>query len=165
MEHASGHTTYGDSFVRLVLDLRDTWDSSLKWFCQQVEVPYQTFRSWSKKDQVEPYEEHKPRQYVTFSGKASNDVLQVVQDYKVWEGSVKDFAKFESERLHLRQNAIYRVLKLFCMLPIRSRKEPRYRGSTVKCLPGSILVTDGKTIQVICTGTGDVNDFNWQGDR
>lgn len=163
VEHASGHTTYSDSFVRLVLDLRDTWDGSLEWFCEQVEVPYQTFRSWSKKDQALPYEEHKPRQFTPFPGKASNDVLQVVQDYKAWEGSVKDFAKFESERLHLRQNAIYRVLKLFCMLPIRSRKDPRYRGSTVKCLPGSILVTDGKIIQVICTGTGEVNDFNWQG--
>ena len=163
VEHASGHTTYGDSFVRLVLDLRDTWDGSLEWFCDQVEVPYQTFRSWSKKDQVQPYEEHEPRQFTPFPGKASNDVLQIVQDYKAWEGSVKDFAKFESVRLHLRQNAIYHVLKLFCMLPIRSRKDPRYRGSTVRCLPGSILVTDGKTIQVICTGTGEVNDFNWQG--
>ena len=163
VEHAGGRTTYGDSFVRLILDLRDTWDGSLEWFCEQVDVPYQTFRSWSKKDQVQPYKEHTPRLFTMYPGKASNDVLQVVQDYKAWEGSVKDFTKFESERLHLKRNAIYCVLKVFCMLPIRIRKNPRYRGSTVKCLPGSILVTDGKIIQVICTGTGEVIDFNWQG--
>jgi len=161
--HAGGHTTYGDSFIRLVLDLRDTWGGSLEWFCEQVEVPYRTFISWSKKDQVRPYEEHKPRQPAPYAGPASNDVLQVVQDYKIWEGSVKDFAKFESVRLRLRQNAIYRILKVFCMLPIRSKKGPRYRGSTVKCFPGLILVTDGKTVQLACTGTGELNDFNWQG--
>ncbi len=163
VEHIGGHTTYGDSFVRLVLDLRDTWDGSLEWFCEQVEVPYQTFRSWSKKDQVQPYKEHQPRPSTTFPGTASNDVLQIVQDYKLWEGSVKDFAKCATERLHLRAGAIYHVLKLFCMLPMRTRKDPRYRGSTVRCLPGSILVTDGKTVQVICTGSGEVNEFNWQG--
>ena len=161
--HIGGNTTYSDSFIRLVLDLRDIWDGSLEWFCEQVEVPYQTFRSWSKKDQVQPYEEQKPRQSATYAGSASNDVLQVVQDYKNWEGSVKDFAIFESARLHLKQNAIYRILKVFCMLPIRSKKDPRYRGSTVKCFPGTILVTDGKTVQLVCTGTGKVHDFNWQG--
>ena len=163
VEHVGGHTTYGDSFVRLVLDLRDTWDGSLEWFCEQVSVPYQTFRSWSKKDQAQPYQENQPRPSIMFPGPASNDVLQIVQDYKIWEGNVREFAKITAERLHLRAGAIYHVLKLFCMLPIRTRKEPRYRGSTVRCLPGSILVTDGKTVQVICTGSGEVNEFNWQG--
>jgi hypothetical protein len=163
VEHIGGHTTYSDSLVRLVLDLRDTWNGPVEWFCEQVEVPYQTFRVWAKKDQVRPYEEHKPRQSAPYDSPASNDVLQVVQDYKLWEGSVKDFAKFESVNLHLRQTAIYRILKIFCMLPMRSKKDPRYRGSTVKCFPGIILVTDGKTVQLLSTDTGELHDFNWQG--
>ena len=162
-EHIGGHTTYSDSFVRLILDLSDTWEGSQEWFCEQVEVPYQTFRSWLKKDQVRPYEEHKARHSAPYDGPASNDVLQVVQDYKLWEGSVKDFAKFESVHLHLRQTAIYRILKIFGMLPMRSKKDPRYRGSTTKCFPGIILVTDGKTVQLLSTDTGELHDVNWQG--
>jgi len=163
VERVGGHTTYGDSYIRLVLDLSDTCEYSHEWFCEQVEVPYPTFRSWLKKDQVRPYEEHKPRQSVPYKGPASNDVLQVVQDYKFWEGSVRDFAKFESAHMHLRQTAIYRILKLFCMLPMYNKKSPRYRGSTVKCFPGVILVTDGKTVQLVATDTGEITDFNWQG--
>lgn len=46
----SGHTTYSDSFIRFVFDLHDEWDGSSEGFCEQVEIPYPTFRSWSKKN-------------------------------------------------------------------------------------------------------------------
>jgi hypothetical protein len=46
---------------------------------------------------------------------------------------------------------------------VRSGKGPRYRGATEKCLPGSILVTDGKTVQAVFTGTGEIREYNWQG--
>ncbi len=45
-----GHTTYSDSFIRFILDLHDEWEGTLEQFCEHVEVPYQTFRSWSKKN-------------------------------------------------------------------------------------------------------------------
>ncbi|MEI8120381.1 MAG: hypothetical protein WCG68_05815 [Actinomycetes bacterium] len=45
----SGHSTYSDSFIRFIFDLHDEWDGSSERFCEQVEIPYDTFRSWSKK--------------------------------------------------------------------------------------------------------------------
>jgi hypothetical protein len=46
-----GYTTYSDPFIRLILDLHDEWDGPSERFCEQVEIPYATFRSWSKKKQ------------------------------------------------------------------------------------------------------------------
>jgi len=39
---------------------------------------------------------------------------------------------------------------------LRSAKAPRYRGSTTRCQPGNILVTDGKTVKVKFTASGQV---------
>lgn len=50
----SGRTTYSDSFIRFVFDLHDEWDGSSERFCEQVEIPYDTFRSWSKKKAATP---------------------------------------------------------------------------------------------------------------
>ena len=46
----NGHTSYSDSFIRFIFDLHDEWEGSSERFCEQVEIPYQTFRSWSKKN-------------------------------------------------------------------------------------------------------------------
>ena len=50
----SGHSTYSDSFIRFIFDLHDEWDGSSERFCVQVEIPYDTFRSWSKKKAATP---------------------------------------------------------------------------------------------------------------
>ena len=47
--HAGGRATYSDGFIRFILDSRDMWEGSSERFCEQVDVPYQTLRSWSKK--------------------------------------------------------------------------------------------------------------------
>src|ERR1035438_1764934 len=163
VEHFSGHSTHSDGFVRFILDLYDTCVGSLEWFCIQTEVPCQTVRSWVKRDQVQPYQEHQPQQHSPLSGRESDDVIQIIKDYAMWEGSLRDFLKYEADRLRLRKSPIYKVLKIFSLLPVRSRKKPRYRGSTEKCDPGDILVTDGKMVKVVNTCTGEIQEFNWQG--
>lgn len=163
VEHVSGYSTYSDSFVRFILDLYDTCVGSIEWFCTQAEVPCQTVRCWIKRDQSQPYQEHQPRQHSPLSGRESDDVIEIIKDYAMWEGSLRDFLKCEAERLRLRKSPIYKVLKIFGLLPVRSRKKPRYRGSTEKCDPGDILVTDGKMATVVNTNTGEIREFNWQG--
>jgi len=49
-----GHSTYSDSFIRFIFDLHDEWDGSSERFCEHVEIPYDTFRSWSKKKAATP---------------------------------------------------------------------------------------------------------------
>lgn len=157
-----GYTTYSDGFRRFVLDLADQWQDSLELFCQQVQLPYQTVRDWRKKDLDQPYEPFCARKYLPVDD-ASEEARRIAEDYSVWEGSLRDFFKYEASRMHLAPAAIRRVLVIFGMLRAKSGKNPRYRGSTRQCEPGSILVTDGKTVDVVCTASGQLSSYNWQG--
>jgi hypothetical protein len=161
--HVGGYTTYSDPFIRLILDLHDAWEGSSERFCEQVEVPYATFRSWSKKKTMKPYEEQIPRSYSSLPVDASEAARQIAVDYSTWGGSLRDFFIYESDRLHLGPTPIRRLLIILAMISVSSGKGPRYRSETTRCLPGSILVTDGKTVEVVFTGTGEIRKYNWQG--
>jgi hypothetical protein len=163
VSHGSGRTTYSDGFVRFILDLLDEWEGSFEKFCKHAEIPYSTLRVWIKKDENQPFvcQSNKPTPCIPVS--ASEDVRRIVEDYETWQGSIRDFFKYEAARMHMGPNPIRRVLVICGMLPPRSIKSPRYRGSTTKCQPGSILVTDGKEVGVQCTGTGEMIAYNWQG--
>jgi hypothetical protein len=163
VEHTvGGSTTYSNGFVRFILDLSDQWEGCLEQFCQHVQIPYQTFRSWRKKDEKLPYKPHCRRAYQPITD-ASEDARRIAEDYSVWEGSLRDFFRYEAPRMNLAPAAIRRVLVIFGMLAQRSKKQPRYRGATRRCKPGSILVTDGKTVDVVCSASGKLSSYNWQG--
>jgi len=161
--HGSGRTTYSNGFIRFILDLLDEWEGSPEKYCKQAEIPYSTLRVWIKKDENQPFvrQSNKPTPCIPVS--ASEDVWRIVEDYEAWQGSIRDFFKYEAARMYMGPTPIRRVLVICGMLPPRSIKSPRYRGSTTKCQPGSILVTDGKEVGVQCTGTGEMIAFNWQG--
>lgn len=160
--HAGGRATYSAGFIRFILDASDEWGNFLDQFCEHAEIPYQTFSCWRKKDLVLPYAPHRAKSYVSVSG-ASEDARRIAEDYSEWEGGIRDFFKYETARLNLGPTPIRRVLVIFGLLPLRSAKAPRYRGATQQCQPGSILVTDGKTVHTVFTGTGEVRFYNWQG--
>jgi hypothetical protein len=163
LRHAGGRTTYSDGFTRFILDAHDAWDGCTERFCTQAEIPYQTLRGWQAKDQTQPYEVHQPRPAVVRFDEASTATRQIAEDYSVWEGSLRDFFKYEAPRLRLAPTAIRRVLVILGLLAVRSGKGPRYRGATTRCLPGSVLVTDGKTVLAVFTGSGEIRQYNWQG--
>jgi len=161
--HMSGRATYSNGFVRYILDLLDEWEGAPERFCRQAELPYSTLRVWIKKDVSQPFAQQENRPIPCIPVSASDDVRRIVEDYETWQGGIRDFFKYEAARMHMAPDPIRRVLVICGMLPPRSVKSPRYRGSTTKCQPGSILVTDGKEIGVQCTGTGETMVFNWQG--
>jgi hypothetical protein len=161
--HDSGRATYSDSFIRFILELLDEWEGSPESFCQEVEVPYSTIRAWIKKDAKQPFASRLDKPVPCIPASASEDVRRIVEDYEAWQGSIRDFFKYEAARMHMGPTPIRRVLVICGMLPPRSNKLPRYRGSTEKCRPGSILVTDGKEVGVQCSGSGEILTFNWQG--
>ena len=112
---------------------------------------------------MKPYEEEIPRSFSPLAIGASDDARQIAEDYSTWGGSLRDFFKYESAKTRLAPASIRRVLVILGMISVRSGKGPRYRGETTRCLPGSILVTDGKIVDVVFTGTGEIRHYNWQG--
>ena len=161
--HSGGRATYSNGFIRFILDLHDEWEGSPEWFCRQVEVPYSTFRVWCNKDKGQAYAEHRDRPIPYMPISASADFRRIVDDFATWEGGIRDFFKYETVRMQLGPTPIRKVLVICGMLPVRSGKAPRYRGSTTRCQPGNILVTDGKTVKVKFTAGSEVRTFNWQG--
>jgi hypothetical protein len=162
VKHESGQATYSDGFRRYVLDLADVWQRSPEHFCLQVEVPYPTFRSWQKRDRDNPYQERQLPGRPVVPESASEATRTILEDHRRWEGSLRDFFRFASARMRLPMNQIRRVLVICNVLPLKARKGPRYRGSTERRTPGSILVTDGKTVEVVSTKTGEIRGYNWQ---
>ncbi|MEA3469182.1 MAG: hypothetical protein U9R57_13295 [Thermodesulfobacteriota bacterium] len=158
----SGRASYSDGFVRFILDLLDEWPGSLNCFCRQVAVPYATLREWCKKDENQPYVKQPDRPY-NLPANASKDFRCIVEDFAIWDGGTRDFFKYEAVRMNLGPTPIRRVLVICGMLPVKSPKAPRYRGSTTRCQPGSILVTDGKTIEARLIPIDKKLTFNWQG--
>jgi len=161
--HASGRANYSDGFIRFILDLLDLWKGSLEQYCKEVDVPLQTLSYWRKKDLHQEYQAHQNRPCSSIPSWASDVSRQIAEDYSTWEGKLRDFLKYEAARLHMAPTPIRRILIIFGLLPVRSAKGPRYRGTLQRCLPGSILVTDGKTVTAQCTGSGEVLQYNWQG--
>ncbi len=161
--HSGGRATYSNGFIRLILELHDQWEGSPEWFCRQVEVPYSTFRVWCNKDKGQADAEHQNRAIAYMPISASADFRRIVDDFATWQGGIRDFFKYEAARMQLGPTAIRRVLVICGMLPVRSAKAPRYRGSTIRCQPGNILVTDGKTVKVQFTASTEERSFNWQG--
>lgn len=163
VHHTGGRTTYSDGFTRFILDAHDAWDGCIERFCTQAEVPYQTLRGWLTKDQTQAYAAYQPRPSVVRFDEASSATRTIAEDYAVWEGSLRDFFKYEAPRLCLAPAAIRHVLVILGLLAVRSGKGPRYRGATTRCQPGSVLVTDGKTVLAVFTGSGEIRQYNWQG--
>ena len=161
--NSSGRATYSAGFIRFILELHDAWEGSPEWFCRQVEVPYSTFRVWCNKDKGQVDAEHQDRAIAYMPISASADFRRIVDDFATWQGGIRDFFKYETVRMQLGPTPIRKVLVICGMLPVRSAKAPRYRGSTIRCQPGNILVTDGKTVKVQFTASGQVWSFNWQG--
>jgi hypothetical protein len=160
--HPGGSTSYSGGFKRFILDLADRWGGELERFCAQVEVPYRTLMSWQRRERREPYVPFSPRPVPALGRSVSAEVRQIVEDYAHWEGSLRDFFGYEAARLELSPTAIRRVLVITGLLPVKTRKGPRYRGSTVTTQPGEVLVTDGKAVAVVCTASGTVPHYNWQ---
>ncbi len=163
VRHPGGRTGYSPGFRRIILDLFDDWIGSQERFCELVEVPYPTLDTWKARDAKKVYEPASPRPVPEFGLQASDVARMIIEDYAVWQGSVRDFLQYEPGRVDLPPNQILRVLKISKMISSKKRKSPRYRGSTQKVQPGTILVTDGKGVSVHLTESGETRDYNWQG--
>ncbi len=161
--HSGGRAGYSPGFRRTVLDLFDDWAGSQERFCELVEVPYPTLETWKRKDANRPYCPA-PARSIPDLGPEANDLARMIAlDYAAWQGSLRDFLCHEPKRVNLPPNQVRRVLTITRMIPQRTKKSPRYRGSTENVQPGTIGVTDGKEVAVDLTSSGENRVYNWQG--
>ena len=162
VHHGDTTTSYSDGFRRFVLDQSEQWAGTLEAFCARVQVPYPTLTSWQRRDTDRPYVARPPRALPALASSTSEACQTIVHDYAVWQGSLRDFLRHEARRLNLSPSAIRRVLRITGLVAVRPRKLPRYRGSTVAVEPGAVLVTDGKTLEVVSIVSGELSHYNWQ---
>ena len=163
VRHPGGRSGYSPGFRRIILDLFDDWTGSQDRFCALVDVPRPTLETWKARDSNQPYEPVPARPVPKLGPEASDIARMIIEDYAVWQGSLRDFFHYEPGRVNLPPNQIRRVLEISKMISLSKRKPPRYRGSTQKVQPGTILVTDGKGVSVHLTSSGETRDYNWQG--
>ena len=163
VRHPGGRTGYSPGFRRIILDLFDDWTGSKERFCALVEVPSPTLETWKTRDSNQPYELVPARPVPELGPEASDVARMIIEDYAVWQGSLRDFLHHEPGRVNLPPNQIRRVLEISKMISSGKIKSPRYRGSTQSVQPGTILVTDGKAVRVHLTANGETRGYNWQG--
>ncbi len=163
VQYSSGRTVYSPGYIRTVLNHLDQWTGSMERFCALSEVPYQTLEGWKKKDAVQPYMPIHKRSIPSIDSNISDIARMIIEDYARWQGSLGDFLTQESRRVNVSPNQIRNVLEIMGMISHRKSKSPRYRGSTTKLQPGTILVTDGKEIKVHLTSSREKCAYNWQG--
>lgn len=162
VRHPGGRTGYSPGFRRIILDLFDDWTGPQERFCSLVEVPYPTLETWKTRDSNQPYEPVAARPVPELCTEANDVARMIIEDYAVWQGSLRDFLHHEPGRVNLPPNQIRRVLKISKMIASKNRKSPRYRGSTQRVQPGTILVTDGKKVTVNLTSSKETRGYNWQ---
>ncbi|MCP4716021.1 MAG: hypothetical protein GY868_12970 [Deltaproteobacteria bacterium] len=162
VRHQGGRVGYSDPFKRFILDLSDHWEGGLEDFCAHVEVPYPTLKSWQKQDSKGPYQAQGPDRSAQVPEEASEICRTIAVAFTKWQGSCRDFFRYAARRFNLSTAQIRRVLVICLLIKPKSRKGPRYRGSTQRLNPGALVVTDGKAVEVVSTHTGEIDAYNWQ---
>ena len=119
--HDGGHVGYSYGFKRFTLDLFDQWNGSLLRFCKLIEVPYQTFRCWTKIDFQQAYKSDQSNPISISNQLVNNDVKRIINNYSKWEGGLRDFVSQEASHQGLSKNKIYRALRIRGMIKPQGR--------------------------------------------
>ncbi len=158
-------TTYAEAFRRFILQHHDRWHSTLEAFAQAVRVPLDTLRDWIDNDRAETLKsQRKTRPSVPAN--ASQLTRRIVDEWVRWIGPTRPFIPHAARRFKLSAAQITRLLKILGIIRARPRRIlPRFRGSTQKLSPGTLLVTDGKWLTVVLSDRDSQQTlyFNWQG--
>ncbi|HLB36505.1 MAG TPA: transposase family protein [Gemmatimonadales bacterium] len=162
VEH--GHqTSYSPSFRRFVLGELDGWDGTAADFAQACRVPADTLKDWVQGDRAGLASTPPARPRPSVPVDASATTRSIVADFEAWEGATKTFLRVAGERYGLTPGQVVRVLRICGAIAPRRRRAFRHRGTTERRSPGALLETDGKTLDVLLTGSGRRTHRNWQG--
>lgn len=161
-EHA-GRTTYSPSFRRFILGEHDAWQGSTDRFARACRVPSDTLKDWLRDDCAGVVRPAPAKGPLEVPRDASDLTRSIACDFEKWEGSTRHFVRLTAERYGLVSGQVFRVLRICGAIRGRRRRAFRHRGTTERRSPGAMLVTDGKTLDVLLTGSGCRTQRNWQG--
>jgi hypothetical protein len=159
------HKNYSDAFKYFMLNRYDQEAEFMtqEEFANAAEIPVDTLRTWLAQDRTPLLPENaapKPQAVITVD--VPEIVRTIIKRFESWEGSTRDFINRTANELGLKANQIKRVLCIVGMLSLPKRRPYRYRGSTEKLAPGTMLVTDGKEVSVHLTASDEHRKLNWQ---
>jgi len=159
-----GRTHYSSGLRRLILAKQDRWTGTLEAFAAAVRVPLDTLRDWLQRDREATLGEPVAQApAVAVPRDASELTRQVAEFWQVWEGPTRAFIGQAAGRFGLSTAQVARLLRVLGCIAPRRRKPPRYRGETHPLSPGTMLVTDGKQLDVALTGSRRRTHRTWQG--
>jgi len=163
-EHAD-HKNYSDAFKYFVLNRFDQEAEFMRHeeFARAAEIPVDTLRTWLAQDRTPLLPENvAPKPTAVLTVDVPEIVRNLVERFEKWQGSTRDFIRHTATEFGLKANQIKRVLCIVGLLSLPKRRTYRYRGSTEKLAPGTMLVTDGKELRVHLTGSDEHLTMNWQ---
>jgi hypothetical protein len=157
-----GRTSYAPAFRRFILTRKDHWRGALEAFAEAVRVPLDTLRDWLQKDRAQVMAEPEPKEFPAVPVAASELVQQIATEWQSWEGPTRAFFAHAARSFRISPAQVKRVLIILGVISPRRRRRFRYRGETHPLSPGTMLVTDGKRVNVDLTGSGGRIHVNWQ---
>jgi hypothetical protein len=164
VEHTN-HKNYSDAFKYFILNRYDQECEAMtqEEFAKAAEISVETLRTWLTLDRAPLLPENAPTKFkALIPVDAAEIVRQIAERFEKWQGSTRDFISRTAQELGLKANQIKRVLYIVGLLALPKRRTYRYRGSTEKLAPGTMLVTDGKALSIHLTGSHEHLTLNWQ---
>lgn len=157
-----GRTWYAPAFQRFVLTKKDHWLGTLETFAEAVRVPLETIRDWLRKDRAHEMVKQEPKCLRKVPVNSSDLVHLIAAAWQGWDGPTGAFLAHAARSFRISPAQVKRVLIILGVISPRPRRRFRYRGETHPLSPGSMLVTDGKRVDVELTGSRERIHFNWQ---
>lgn len=158
----TGRTYYAPTFQRFLLSLLDQWHGSLQAFADAARLPLDTLRDWVQCDQQGVLPQQPGNQPMPTPRNASQTTLDIAIEWRRWCGTTRHFLAHAAEMLNLSTAQVQRVLTILKLISPRPRKPFRFRGETHSLEPGTMLVTDGKQVNVHLLASDRLVHFNWQ---
>lgn len=163
IEHQKRRSFYAPCFQRFLLEQHDKFQGTNEAFARAVRVPLDTLRDWLRRDSQGPWPEPCPEKKIpAIPRDASQLTRRVAEEWQDWVGSTRAFLRYIQPLLHLAPNQTIRVLRILGLVAPRRHKKFRYRNSTRRLSPGTLLVTDGKLLHIQLTATNSNLALNWQ---
>ena len=158
-----GRYFYSPAFQRFILSLHDQWIGTREAFADAAHIPLDTLTDWIQRDRRGLISQQDNKKTPLIPRNAAQLVRDIAIEWQRWQGPTKPFFGHAARLFGLSTAQVNRVLLIIGAISRRPRIPFRFRGETRVLAPGTMLVTDGKTVNIHLTGSDQILHLNWQG--